>query len=207
MALLTDKEFAVDCGVDISYLRVYIGRGSVVVKDGLIDDTLSKNIKFREKRLRLQDKKEKSGDVEKVEAVPVVNIEQPKRKRKQPDPNFTDLKDEKTALEIEKLQEEIEKLQHTNAKLAGDNIPTVLVREVILRHNKDLVSAFKSGVENWIIEIEKRYKLERNDAAQMRGKLIDLVNDCGDSAITETKKALALIVQQTKVKKGVGERT
>jgi hypothetical protein len=218
MALLTDKEFAADCGVDISYLRVYIGRNSVVMADGLIDDTLPKNIKFRETRLLKQAKKEKEvkserSDEEKMSRYKTVEISETTdkipstvRKKKSPDPNFTDLKDEKTALEIEKLQEEIEKLQHTNAKLAGDNIPTALVQEVFIRHNKNFVSSFKSGMENWITEIEKKYGLAHEDATHMRGELIENINTWGLEALGETKKDLKLIVKQTTIKRGVGER-
>ena len=117
------------------------------------------------------------------------------------------LEREKKQLDIKKIKEEIGILAVKNEKLRGEVVPTDAVKMILVQHTKSIVSEFIAATDNVIMKIAKLKGLNIEEQAELRGFLVDQVNNASSEAITTTKKSLKNIVNEYATKKGVGEKT
>lgn len=97
---------------------------------------------------------------------------------------------------IEKTKAESELLAMKRDRLKGLVIPTDIVRMLFVQHSKAIVVGFEQGVEKLMLEIAKKARLGRNDMAELRGKLIKIINTSVDTAVETSKKNVKNLVEE-----------
>lgn len=230
MAFHTKKDFADLCYLPTNALSVYIKRKKVIVKNDLINDSVAENAEFLKK---MRAKGPSSAFVASDLAKQIVEEqkEKPEKSRKKApknenlDDDFDVNEPQNTEnvptdrgnlsnyqLERERLLADIAKKEVDTRlavlkeeKMLGANIPTDLVKDVIANLTKTFISSFKDGADFFIIEISKRKSLTVQESAELKGKLIEIINNSSGKAITETRKNLKIIIDGHSVKKEVGE--
>ena len=214
------SEFAELCGVTNGYLKNYINRGSLIEDDDggfTVDHLHRQNELFYEKRkngvkLRPTEKtkpaKQKQNVVAPKQKVSSSNriprdfgsgqvtegtqmVLQLDRKKKEAD------------LEAAELNIEIKKIEL--AKKRGEVIPTDLATTVFRNHFKSVTKAFHQGANNFIATIAKRAGIPKDDLADLRGELIEIVNDSVKDAAEDSKADIDNIVKEYAAKRGVGQ--
>lgn len=219
MALYNSYEFARKCKISDAYLTMMKKRGKVVLtSDGKIDDTDPLNRLFVEHQAELALKREAKKKLVKSEA----NVsedhgeeEKPvksrtKKQNHEPVPGALSLQTlekmnldkKKREIEIEKMQRESRILSVQEQKLAGKLIPTDTVKALFAQHFKSIIMAFNQGIEQILVEFSTKYRLNRNEKAELKGHLIRIINKSVDESISLTKKDLQNIVMEySQVKK------
>ncbi len=205
-------EFANVCGLTPGNLYNYIKRGKVIVdaETDEIDVSLPTNKHFLEKRkARIEANKvaEYEGErppAAKINGVTIVPNPEGTDKHVKKDSLFNLEMDQKT-LNLEKAKEEIELLKLKKEKAQGIVIPTDQVKMIFAQHSKSVTVAFYNGADNLLMKIAKMKGLNRNELAEIRGELIDIINLAVKESIEESKKGIRNIVMEYSEKKGVGE--
>lgn len=216
MALYNSYEFARKCDISDAYLTVMKKRGKVVLtEDGKIDDTDPLNRMFvdRQKELALKRsaKKKVSDELPDEEEK---RSEKPSKgqKKSKPDPNGGSLSQQtlekinldkrKREIEIEKMQRESRILSVQEQKLAGKLIPTDIVKGLFAQHFKSVIMSFNQGIEQILVEFSTKYRLNRNEKAELKGQMIRIINKSVDEAIQLSKKEIQnVVLEYSQVKK------
>jgi hypothetical protein len=214
MPKFTKAEFASLCGLSTSNITTYISRGKIVMTDELIDDSISQNGGFLEKRREALKKEVHEVDETVSTETKEVKTDKPKAakvKELKTDGDiegsgYHQLEKKKKALDIQKITEEIEILKVKKDKLHGIVIPTELVKMVMSQFSASISTSFKNGAENWLIEISKTAGLNRTQVAEARGKLIKVINNAVNEAVDASKKMVAQIQAEHTEKREVGEK-
>lgn len=208
MALYTQSQFAEICGVDKAKVSVYKKRGKIILSGDLIDDTIEQNAYILKKWKAESELKKQVKDEEYTEEKPSKSSQEVSKKKKfssSPkvpkfsEPTSTDylsLNKEKMAREIARLDEQIEILRVQKEKLHGQVIPTDLVKSVFKQHTASIVTAFKNGVENLLIELSKVKDFSRAELAELRGKMTQVINNSSEDSIKMSKSMIASILAQ-----------
>jgi UTP:GlnB (protein PII) uridylyltransferase len=87
----------------------------------------------------------------------------------------------------------------------GEVIPTDLVKVIFNTHSASIVTSFKNGADQFLIEISKFKDLNKSEVSQLRGKLITIINNSVKQAVSASSKSIKSIVDEFTVKKEVGE--
>jgi len=203
MGLFTKKEFAENCGIKTKELSVYVQRKKVfLTSEGLVDDQNIINALFLQKCLAKPPKVAKDEsvpDVEKPQKPEKAQKAQISEKKKQTDSKIDerfDLDTEKKKMEIEKLRRESMTAEMQHEKLMGRLVPTDPVKNLIIQTIKTYTVSFKQAADKIILEFGKRYKMNRNDAAEMRGELVSAINKASEEGIAESKKSVMHLVRE-----------
>ena len=204
MALHRKVDFAAMCGVDSANISMQIKRQKIILTGKLIDDEVPQNKYFLEKN-----KLRKINSSDKLKSdIPLRSKE--KRVSKTAESHsltaMSQLDLQLKQLNIERQIEEIALSKIKKEKQMGIVIPTDLVKMLFSQHSKSISSSFKSATENLIIRLTTKYRLTREDAADIRHELIGDINTAVDASITETKKAIKVIVSEYSEIRGIGER-
>ena len=120
--------------------------------------------------------------------------------------SHADLEKRKVYLGNKLLEERIEIERVKKDKLHGLVVPTQLVSVVFTQHSKNIASEFKNGADDWIIRIEKKLDLSRDDVAKIRGELVDVINKSVKKSVDTSKRQIYSIVRQYKEVRSKGER-
>jgi hypothetical protein len=214
MALYNKADFARLCGVTTSYITQNVIRNKIVMTGKYIDDSISQNWGFLEKRREAL--KKEVNEVDETTATETKEVKTDKAKIPKGKEVKTDadvegtglhqLEKKKKALDIQKITEEIEILKVKKDKLHGVVIPTELVKLVMSQFSASIATSFKNGAENWLIEISKIAGLNRTQVAEARGKLIKVINNSVNEAVDNSKKMVAQIQAEHTEKREVGEK-
>lgn len=215
MALLSKKEFSEVCGISTKDLATYIRRKKVIVNShDFIDTTDDINKTFMEKR---------RGRVEEVSLPAAIKGAE----MLLPPPEFgdipagTDINDiiskpgqpiseserQKKYFDTIKIRGEIEKLKLDNAKKRGEVIPSELIKPVFLQHNQNILTEFKNAADEILRDFSKKKSLSVNETAELKGKMVETINEAITKAVTASSKSVDAIVSEYADKKGVGQRT
>lgn len=233
--LIPRLDFAKHCGIESRQLSIYIKRNKVLVSENdMVDISNETNNAFYEKRKhksklekelpKIELKKESTKKtVTKKEAPqpiePVDEFEEIAENDSDDIGNssssnidddihesYADLEKRKVFLGNKLLEERIEIERVKKDKLHGLVVPTQLVSVVFTQHSKNIASEFKNGADDWIIRIEKKLNLPREDVAKLRGELVDVINKSIKKSVETSKKQMYSIVRQYKEVRGKGER-
>lgn len=218
MALYKPTEFADLCGITLANLSTYKGRNKVVCSSNMYDDSNEVNAAFLAKQLA---KKGRNDDVKPVNTAekPTIVVQNDavldeKRKRSSTKTDDTgeggsihQLDKQKKKLDIEKTAEEIELLRKKNEKMDGDLVPTELAKALIKLHFTSATNQFKNSIENMLTSWTKKKDFSREEVADIRHQLTENMNDAIKQSVKESQKGLLQIVNDYKVKRGIGERT
>lgn len=232
--LIPRLDFAKHCGIESRQLSIYIKRNKVLVSENeMIDISNETNNAFYEKR-KHKSKLETELPAVKLNRV-VTKKTAPKKEVIQTTETvdeFSDIAENDDAVndiigsisgddivesqaELEKrkvylgnklLEERIEIERVKKDKLHGLVVPTQLVSVVFTQHSKNIASEFKNGADDWIIRIEKKLDLSREEVASLRGGLVDVINKSVKKSVETSKKQIYSIVRQYKEVRGKGER-
>lgn len=220
VAFHTRKQFAELCGIDHSTssgrgtIGMAIKRGKIVLSGELIDDQFPENAEY----LRKASAKSSTENV--VETVldnvsstakaPIIDTPE----RKQPKaPTVTAPKGESGYVlerqlkqqDLEKKQVETRLLNLREQKMLGEQMPTELVKKLIFEYNQSSITSQKDGYEDLLIIISKECNLNEIQLANLRRKMVDVVNTTVNKAIDMTKRNLKIILSEFSESKGVGE--
>lgn len=213
----TRKEFALLCGITPAAVNVNVGRNRIIVgADKLISDSNLYNKEFLRKQQDNQSIKvvtketplsksppEKAPRQGKgslaVAAGPSGDEDEIRLKRK------FGIDVEIKELELTKKKQEIELRKIALQKAKGKVIPTDLVKDLFTQQFKSVTTSFHQAADNFIMEISKMAGLKREEIAELRGRLIILINEGITDAQVESKRSLKTIVNDYAEKRGVGE--
>lgn len=211
MAFHTQKQFADLIGKSRGWLNVYVGRGTITMSGDYIDDTLEKNLKFLNKWLAKKNappkeipkpekvKPIKTGGPKISEPQPVKlkapKISEPKRRQVEPSP-IDEIEVRKKLAETEYKEAQVIKTNLQSAKLRGDSIPTNLVSGLVSTLGRSFQTSYKNGAEVLLIELAHKIKLSAKIEAEVKGKLIELINKAHADAIQEAKTTIETIVSE-----------
>lgn len=211
MAIYTFKEFADLCGVSIANLSTYKSRGKVVVDaNNRVNDQEGVNAEFLARQLS---KKGKSVSIPAAKSPEVAEqIADAKRNLPLSDgqpaskSELLQLEKKKKQLDIEKTREEIELLRKKNEKMDGDLLPTDMVKSLIVIHFSSASNAFHASIDKILTEWVAKKGFTRTEVAEIRGAMRKHLNKAIDDSVKESKLKVQQLVEETAVKKGVGER-
>lgn len=213
MPLHTKPDFCTLTGIKPKDLSIYVKRGKVVLSGDLVDDTIKENIDFIKKRAArmVESVSEKTTSVTEDHKNVSPNYSSIKtyiheNRHEAPALGIVELEKIKKVLDIDKITEEIEILRKKNEKLAGESIPTDLVKVVFAQHSKSIATSFHVAADNFLMDISKKHDIDRVELAKLRGILIKKINEAIDKSIEDSKKQIYNIVVQYSDKKQQGEK-
>lgn len=213
MAFLSKSEFCELYLIKSKDLSNYIKRGNVVVdSDGLINSDEDKNRQFIVRRRAKMDN---------ALADPAIKSDSPRaaaRMREVMDGDSDSPSDGSGIMSLTqsdqhykhylavKTERSAESERLKIAKMRGEVIPSELIPPVFLQHNQSFITAFKQAAEEMLTDYGKIKRFSIEEIAAMRAKLYSTINTYGKRAINDSLKAVAVIVQDFSIKRGVGER-
>lgn len=210
MPLHTKKAFAALCGLSTGNLSNYAARKKIIYTNDFVDDSIEPNLSFlktRRKQIMADVPEYPPGIIKtKTDRQPVAN---------QPPPETTpnqfmrtaqhELERIKTAAQIEKLEVETRLKLLIEQQKKGENIPTEIVKTIMAQLSKSFISKFQSAAENILLEIGKTKSLTRAEIAQIRGRLIFIINDGTTAAVVDAQKQMRHVIRDLAIKRGIGE--
>lgn len=213
MALLTLTEFAELHG--ISNPSVYKKRGRIVTNTaGYVDTThpINQLIAAKPPKKKIKEPEETAlpylkdvidsldGDEPSatvvVEKKPALGKSESAGKKKLPHTQISPEIQAQMALDREKKEIDLDVIRMKRDRMRGDVIPTDIVRQAFARIFSGLTVSMKQEIENFLIEISKKARLNANDIAELRGKLVVIINRSVDTAVDESRSSVNNIVSE-----------
>lgn len=201
MALYKLKEFAEVCGLKQNALSNAKARGKIIVNENRMVDTGNPaNAVF------LELYRAKSGAADDPSAalpVPKSATADVDTGQKAADAapsgrqggELFKLDREKKAIDIEKAKQDLELSRIKEQKIRGELIPTALVRDAFTQLFGAFTVSFRQGSDNLITEWTQIAHLNRNQQADLRKRLVKIVNSSIDAGIDDAKNRLDAIVE------------
>lgn len=199
MGILTKGEFAEKCGMPSRTLSVYIKRGKVLVKkDGTIDDTELQNVDFWNKH-----KDKVSGKT--VVAKP--KLEPKKREPKNnPDPSLYEIEKKRKEIDLKTRERELEITNAKWEKMMGRMLPVDSLKPLLAQHFKDISVAFNQQMDVFVTEISKKHHLNLNQAAELRGRIAEMINNAVNNSIDSTNKSIRNLAKELSLNNSSGNK-
>lgn len=221
MALHNKKDFAAIYGIEVKDLGNYRKRKQIVINGDMIDTNNPTNVYWIEKRLALLEKKNSKSAV----GTGVVSDEEDKlnkrsagKKIKEANTKFTtppetptnsdayglDLKIKKQDLAKSEIETEIKKKKLE--QVTGESVPTELVKNLMLHHNKSITVSFYNALTNFLVVVEQKAGLGILAMAELKAALKKEINLAVVDSLDNSKKTLRNIIAEHSQRKDVGER-
>ncbi len=219
MAIYTKSEIAKLTGKSKAHISVNIKRGKLIVSvdgDGneWVDSSVSDNSAVIKKWTDQEIAKKTTvvQEVEKVvppapEKVQIKTVKPPAKKSKksvsrlepkiQNIPVSSSTDNLEIAIKKANIENKIANTNHKNlqsAKLRGESIPTVMVMGVISTLGGGFQLAYKSGAENLIMNFNHKHKLPPKAVAELKQKLIELINESHAEGIDIARQTINKIL-------------
>lgn len=201
MAVFKVREIAEKLGVKPQTINTWGSRGKLIIIDGEIDDKNPINKGFLDKKT--------AG---KTEIIPPQEKKHSKKNKDITADLPADLQfkmdfaaQESDKLRNEKLKEEIEIAKIKKKKLLGEVVPVDAVKKIFNLHFRNLSVEFYNAIDSYSTIINKKVGGTRQDLAEIRVTLKELLNDHIDKAKVKSKDDIAAIVAEFSEKKGKGE--
>jgi len=229
MALHTKSDFAKLCGMKVRVLSVYLGRGKLIPSGDYINDKLQVNKAFQEKwayknlgTVPVQKIVPQIVPVVevvevKVNSEPIPNVKKPELNKKQRKPNtenpefmfvnpINQMEMKIKEVELSRKEEDLEIAKLKRQKMAGEIIPVDLVKSVFSQLNKASQTAFKNAADDLLMEIQQVSGFGREKMAELRGKLVLLVNKAIEESCSIAVDSVDSIVDEYREIRQQGER-
>lgn len=185
------------CGIESKNLSVYIKRGKVFVTgDDRIDGSDPRNIAFLQKHSKGQAPQQEVS----------VNKINNSTENTQPDGNYAELDRQKLAAQVEKLNQEVRLLKIKEEKLKGQVVPSEVIMPIFLQHNQSILTSVKNESDDFVRLFAKKRDLTGDEVSKIKGDLVEWFNRAMNSASNLSKTAIADVVKNFAVTKGVGEK-
>jgi hypothetical protein len=211
--VVSKGEFAKMLGKHPAYVDTYIKRNQIVTcaNGKMIDITNEANVSFmrhiqrnneiKEQQVDQQPKKgyQKKTTTKKTTAKNVVAPQLKPQDYSSIDPTESNqgiynIKIQKEQADLDKKLLDAERVRLVNAKMRGENVPTLMVKNLIAQLSKSFISNYKEAADRLLIEISHRKKLTITEEAEMKGLLVKIINESHDRAINEADKQLETII-------------
>lgn len=200
MALYKLKEFAEVCGLKQNALSNAKARGKIIVNEyRMVDTGNPANAVF----LELHRAKSGAAADDPGAALPVPKSADIETGQKAADAapvgrqggELYKLDREKKTIDIEKAKQDLELSRIKEQKIRGELIPTSLVRDAFTQLFGAFTVSFRQGSDNLITEWTQIAHLNRNQQADLRKRLVKIVNSSIDAGIDDAKNRLDAIVE------------
>jgi len=208
MALYKQVEFAALCGISKAALSVNKARGKVIVEKELIDDTVPVNYEFLRRHLGKKKEQPIKTDYPAVDYHQTASEKNAKRPPRdellsadQSKLSYNDLEKLKKQVDIRLVEERTELLRKQNEKMAGESLPTDMVKALFTQHFKSVTTSFKHSIERLLTDLAKKKDFSHEEIADIRGKLTTHLNTAIRDSVNESKKTVAQIATSIVVKK------
>lgn len=211
MAFYTRTEFCKLFEIDHGYLSTYIGRKKIILSGEFIDDTVQANADWIRKRKEKLGKKVQLPSMEtpKADLFTAETTKNTPNTSNNTPPGQTnyDLDNEIKQLEAEKKRQDIENMRLKNEKLQGKLMPTDLVKVLFSEYTQSNTTSFMENVNVFLQKLFLKKDFSKEEQAQVRGDVKDMVNNSINAAVDATEKKLENILKEFQNKKDVGERS
>lgn len=228
MALLTALEFSELCNVPRTSFASYENRGKIIAsgsgKDKKYDTDDEKNKAFIQ---RMSSKGMQAVEVNNllnhIAKVPVRKEPPPKRKKGldfEEDPGDASSYELDSSgvpeyhvsekilkfRDVQKRESEIELNSLKIMKQRGEVVPAMLIHPIFLQHNQYIINEFKNSIDETLRLFAKMKDLSAEESAQLKGIMIERVNDAMKTAATNTAASVKSIIDDYTSKRAAGER-
>lgn len=211
-----------------------IKRGKIILSGDYVDDSIRSNAEFIEKwqikrGLKIVSAKEpepvavlKPTSEPIPEAVPaplpnrIPKIEPPKPRPAPKSPNIqppnefmyagNQLDAQIKSVELERKLEDLEIAKLKRQKMAGESMPTDLVKNTISVYSRSVSRSFNNAADNLLVEFQTMADISREQVSVMRGKLNAIVNKAINDAYENAIDMVDNIVDEYSETRGKGER-
>jgi hypothetical protein len=234
MAFYLRSQFAELCGLSKAEVSMNIKRGKIILSGDYVDDSIRSNAEFIEKwqikrGLKIVSAKEpepvavlKPTSEPIPEAVPaplpnrIPKIEPPKPRPAPKSPNIqppnefmyagNQLDAQIKSVELERKLEDLEIAKLKRQKMAGESMPTDLVKNTISVYSRSVSRSFNNAADNLLVEFQTMADISREQVSVMRGKLNAIVNKAINDAYENAIDMVDNIVDEYSETRGKGER-
>ena len=201
MALYSSTEFASFLGVSNAAVTKAKRKGKIVIgPDGRIDSEHKVNKAFV--------KKMKSGSKPIPNNKGGVKKGQRRGPYKKKDPIMEQLSDsENDVLGKIKAERQVKEKQVMRIdaaaqltkfkvdRMRGEYVPTAMVKGLFAVHFQSMTKAFQHALEAMLTDLSARYKINRNDQAEQRKKIIEELNISAERGMIETESKLSSLIE------------
>jgi hypothetical protein len=206
MALYKKSQLAKKYGKTPAAVTVSVSRGKLVLSGDYIDDTHPLNQdtlkKWGDKLKNKRHEKSQPPGNKRVDEPVVSHLPEPKGiedPQVRSDYGGDGLDAQKKRAEIELKKEQTLKTKLQNQKLRGESIPTDQVKKVVAMLGHSFQSSYKNSADQFLTDVCHKLKAPPEIEAELKGKLVKLINKSHENAITEAKKQLKSIIEQNAV--------
>jgi hypothetical protein len=234
MAFYLRSQFAELCGLSKAEVSMNIKRGKIILSGDYVDDSIRSNAEFIEKwqikrGLKIVSAKEpepvavlKPTSEPIPEAVPaplpnkIPKIEPPKPRPAPKSPNIqppnefmyagNQIDAQIKSVELERKLEDLEIAKLKRQKMAGESMPTDLVKNTISVYSRSVSRSFNNAADNLLVEFQTMADISREQVSLMRGKLNAIVNKAINDAYENAIDMVDNIVDEYSETRGKGER-
>lgn len=205
MAYFRKSDFAKKVGTTTGNLANEAKRGKLVYSGKYVDDQHPLNKEYIKHRRELLKKKGKKIDT-KVKPIPLNQIKKadlvddsPVSITKQAELKM--LKDEQD-IRRKQLAADLAELEYQ--RKIGSSIPTELVEQVISLMGQEFLNSFNNAASALLDEISHRKKLKPKERAELKGRLVEIINDAQSNAVTQAQMNVDNIVKSIQHGKKTG---
>lgn len=172
-------------------------RGKIRVDDKRRVDTADPlNAIFLEQRLAGKSPAAPAGAPVPSSATESAEIQGETVDEKRPGGEMYSLEREKKSIDIERARQELELSELKKQKIRGEVIPTAIVRTAFAQLFGAFSSSFKQEIENLIVEWTQIMHLNRNQQADLRKRLVKILNQGIDKGVEEAKTNIDNVVME-----------
>jgi hypothetical protein len=190
---ITKNELAKHIGVKGAYIHQYCSLGKIHTNDdGFIDTANPINVSWINSYIEKKALKEPKPTVETV--APKKEVVKKIEAIQVDAPTEYGLDAQKKKAEIIRIEATTQKVLLETAKLRGENIPTLAVKNLISLFSKSIISSYKDASEQLIMEFSHRKKLNIIEETELRGKLTEIINETHQNAIDMVTNNLETII-------------
>lgn len=195
MAYYRKTDFAKMVGTTTGNLANLAKRGKVVYSGKYVDDSLEVNKEFIKSRKELLKKRGKK--LVKVEAIPLNKIKKADLKDSSPvsTTKQAELKMLKDVEDLRKKRIAADRAELEYQQMIGSSIPTELVVQVIALLGQSFMTTFNNGASALLDEFSHRKKLKAKEKAELKGKLVEIINDSMSNGVTQAQLNIDNIVK------------
>lgn len=172
-----------------------VKRGKVKYTGKYVDDSLQINKDYIAHRKELLKKRKKQ--LTKVKPIPLNQIK--KADLEDPNPNSlnnqAELKMLKDAQDLRKKKVAADLAELEYKQKVGSSIPTDLVVQVISLLGQSFLTEFNNAASALLDEISHKKKLKAKEKAELKGKLVEIINDAQSNAVTQAQLNVDNIVK------------
>lgn len=195
MAYFRKSDFAKMVGSTTGNLANDAKRGKVQYSGKYVDDSLEINMEYIAHRKALLKKRGKA--IVKVKAIPLNKIRKADLQNLSPTSTTkqAELKMLKDHEDLRKKRVAADRAELEYEQMIGSSIPTDLVLQVISLLGQTFLTSFNNGASALLDEITHKKKLKVKEKAELKGKLVEIINDSQSNAVAQAQMNIDNIVK------------